>query len=252
MKTFHELNEEYARNGAEINKIEEFFKGEYRTRLIAITGGRLLRKGESTEEQKKALDELGREEKEKNDRLNVLKVAQRVLYENIRQAYFVETMPKVLEVFNKFKGKPIGEVTAAKINDALKPSGVRVWIHAEPDYRSDELHLSPISCPYFFRSDDLTVTVKRKDGEKQPILAGSTGNRLQVYDLDQYALAWCGDYVEDYMSRAAALEEEYKEIQAQYKEIEEKIKSINEKLPKSIGSVLPENLHYNSLAARVY
>lgn len=252
MKTFYELKEEYSRNGAEIKKIEEFFRGEAHTRYIAITGGKLLPKSKRTDEQEKMLDELMKEEKAKSDRLNVLKLGQRILYENIRQAYFIETMPKVLDVFDKFKGKPIGEATAAKINEALKPSGVRVWIHAEPEYRSDELHLSPISCPYFFRTDDLTVTVKRKDGEKQPILAGTTGNRLQVYELDQYTLSWCGDYVEDYMSRAAALEEEYKEIQAQYKEIEAKIKAINEKLPKSMGSVLPENLHYNSLAARVY
>lgn len=252
MKTYAELKEEYSRNRAEISEIEDFFRGESRTRLIAITGGRLLRKGELTEEQKKALDELGREEKEKNDRLNVLTVAQRVLYENIRQAFFVETMPKILDTFKKFAGKAIGEATAKKINEALKPSGVRVWINAEPEYRSDELHISPIASPYFFRNDDLTVIVKQKDGKKQPILAGTTGNRLQVCELDQYTLSWCGDYVEDYMSRAAALEEEYKEIQAQYKEIEEKIKSINEKLPKSMGSVLPENLHYNSLAARVY
>lgn len=252
MKTFFELKEEYARNGAEIEKIEEFFSGEAHARYIAIAGGKLLPKSKRTDEQEKMLDELMKEEKAKSDRLNVLKLGQRILYENIRQAYFMETMPKVLEVFEKFKGKPIGEVTAAKINEALKPSGVRVWINAEPEYRSDELHISPIASPYFFRTDDLTVTVKRKDGEKQPILAGTTGNRLQVYELDQYALAYCGDYVEDYMSRAAALEEEYKEIQAQYKEIEAKIKSINEKLPKSMGSVLPENLHYNSLAARVY
>lgn len=252
MKTFHELKEEYARNGAEIKKIEEFFSGEAHTRYIAITGGKLLPKSKRTDEQEKMLDELMKEEKEKSDRLNVLKLGQRILYENIRKAYFNEAMPKVLEVFDKFKGKPIGEATAKKINEALKPFGVRVWINAEPEYRSDELHISSIASPYFFRNDDLTVIVKQKDGKKQPILAGTTGNRLQVWELDQYSLSWCGDYVEDYMSHAAALEEEYKEIQAQYKEIEAKIKSINEKLPKSMGSVLPENLHYNSLAARVY
>ena len=251
MKTFYELKEEYARNGAEIKKIEEFFSGEAHTRYIAITGGKLLPKSKRTDEQEKMLDELMKEEKAKSDRLNVLKLGQRILYENIRQAYFMETMPKVLEVFDKFKGKPIGEVTAAKINEALKSSGVRVWIHAEPEYRSDELHLSPISCPYFFRTDDLTVTVKRKDGEKQPILAGTTGNRLQVYELDQYALAWCGDYVEDYTARAAELEREYKEVQARYKEVEDMLKAINAKMPKGVGSVLPENLHYNSIAQRL-
>lgn len=251
MKTYAELKEEYSRNLAEIGKIENFFRDEHRTRLIAITGGRLLRKGELTEEQKKALDDLGREEKEKNDRLNVLKVAQRVLYENIRQAFFVETMPKILDTFKKYAGKAIGEATAKKINEALKPSGVRVWINAEPEYRSDELHISPIASPYFFRNDDLTIIVKQKDGKKQPILAGTTGNRLQVYELDQYALAWCGDYVEDYTARAAELEREYKEVQARYKEVEDMLKAINAKMPKGVGSVLPENLHYNSIAQRL-
>lgn len=95
------------------------------------------------------------------------------------------------------------------------------------------------------------MTVKRKDGEKQPILAGATGNRLQVYELDQFALAYCGDYVEDYMSRAADLEGEYKEVQARYKEVEDMLKAINAKMPKGVGSVLPENLHYNSIAQRL-
>ena len=233
MKTFHDMKEEYARNGAEIKKIEDFFSGEAHTRYIAITGGKLLPKSKRTDEQEKMLDELMKEEKAKSDRLKILKLGQRILYENIRQAYFNETMPIVLDAFYKFKGKPIGETTAAKINEALKPSGVRIWIHAEPEYRSDELHLSPISCPYFFRTDDLTVTVKRKDGEKQ------------------YALAYCGDYVEDYMSRAADLEREYKEVQARYKEVEDMLKAINAKMPKGVGSVLPENLHYNSIAQRL-
>lgn len=58
MKTFHELKEEYARNGAEIKKIEEFFSGEAHTRYIAITGGKILPKSKRTDEQKKCLTSL--------------------------------------------------------------------------------------------------------------------------------------------------------------------------------------------------
>ena len=32
-------------------------------------------------------------------------------------------MPKILDTFKKFAGKAIGEATAKKINEALKPSG---------------------------------------------------------------------------------------------------------------------------------
>lgn len=249
MKTFYELKEEYARNGAEIKKIEEFFSGEAHTRYIAITGGKILPKSKRTDEQEKMLDELKKEEKEKSDRLNVLKLGQRILYENIRQAYFMETMPKVLEVFDKFKGKPIGEKTEAKIREELSKQGIYFSINYGGQYGSDYIHVSPtFGSGYSFRYDDMKIYTKYDGGNKRPMLGGTQGNRLIVYDMDMYYLNWCSDYVDDYMFRASSILYRYKELKEQREKLEQEYKSFNDLLPRSMNRLNIGDHLYSSIA----
>lgn len=255
MKTFQELLNDSRNMQAEADACLKFLREDARTRYIAITGGSLFRGADLTEDQRAALQELQQEEKEKTDRYNLLKVAQRVLFDNIRQAYFQETMPKVLEVLKKYHNKPYGPVLKQKIADELKPLGVYMYISTEPEYRSDEIHLRPVNNYYMFGNDDMTIVTRfRVDGserEKLPILGGTTGNRLQVYSFDNYMLQNCGNYAEDPEAVAAELMARYDRIKEQFDQMEKDLRALNDLLPAHIDWIDAGKLHYNGLAAHL-
>lgn len=255
MKTFQELLNDSRSMQAEAGACLKFLQEDARARYIAITGGRLFRGADLTEDQRAALQELHAEEKEKSDRYNLLKVAQRVLFDNIRQAYFQETMPKVLDVLRLHQGKPYGPVLKNKIDDELKPLGVRVYISTEPEYRSDELYLSPIDHPYIFNNSEMTVLTKFVDAadgrEKRPMLGGTTGNRLQVYGIEDYILYNCKIYAEDPMIVAADLIEKYRNVKEQFDQVEKDLRALNDLLPARIDWIDTGKLHYAGLASHL-
>ena len=255
MKTFQELLNDSRSMSAEADACMKFLREEARTRYIAITGGRLFRGADLTEDQRAALQELHAEEKEKSDRYNLLKVAQRVLFDNIRIAYFQETMPKVLEVLKKYHNKPYGPVLKQKIADELKPLGVYMYISTEPEYRSDEIHLRPVNNYYMFGNDDMTIVTLFQgagdDREKLPILGGTTGNRLQVYSLDRYSLQNCGNYAEDPEALAADLMARYDRIKEQFDQMEKDLRALNDMLPARIDWIDVGKLHYEGLASHL-
>lgn len=256
MKTFQELLQDRRNMGAELDALHKFFTEEARARYSSILGGRLFRRASDlTAEQEKALQELQQEEKEKNDRYNLLKVAQRVLFDNIRQAYFQETMPKVLEVLKKYHNKPFGPVLKQKIADELKPLGVRLHISTEPEYRSDEMYLFPIDHPYLFNNSEMTVLTSFADAaegrEKRPMIGGTTGNRLQVYGIENYKLYDCKNYAEDPMIVAADLIEKYRNVKEQFDKMEKDLRALNDLLPARIDWIDANKLHYENLASHL-
>lgn len=255
MKTFQELLNDSRNMSAEADACLKFLREDARTRYIAITGGRLFRGADLTEDQRAALQELHAEEKEKSDRYNLLKVALRVLFDNIRIAYFQETMPKVLEVLKKYSNKPYGPVLKQKISDELKALGVYMYISTEPGYRSDEIHLRPVSNYYMFGNDDMTVVTLFQgagdDRQKLPIIGGTTGNRLQVYSLDRYSLQNCGNYAEDPMIVAADLIEKYRNVKEQFDQVEKDLWALNDLLPARIDWIDANKLHYENLASHL-
>lgn len=255
MKTFQELLNDSRNMSAEADACLKFLQEDARTRYIAITGGRLFRGADLTEDQRAALQELHAEENEKSDRYNLLKVALRVLFDNIRIAYFQETMPKVLEVLKKYHNKPYGPVLKQKISDELKALGVYIYISTEPEYRSDEIHLQPVKNYHMFGNDDMTIVTRfRVDGserEKLPILGGTTGNRLQVYSFDNYMLQNCGNYAEDPEAVAAELCAQYDKVKEQFDRLESDLRALNDNLPSHINWIDAGKLHYAGLASHL-
>ena len=241
MKTFAALVQEAADAAQEIKTIEQWFTDSRANVREMINSGRI-------EDYKSMRKDMEAQEIEKSKRMELLKVAQKILKDNIRVAYFTETMPKVLEVLKKYEGKPIGEKTEAKIREELKKQGIYFSIHVEPYYRSDSISIMPVDRPYMFSYDDMTVYTKHDGGNKRPMLGGTQGNRLIVYDLDMYYLNWCSDYVDDYMFRANSILYRYKELKEQREKLEQEYKSFNDLLPRSMNRLnIGDNL-YSSIA----
>lgn len=241
MKTFDELVQEAANVAQEIKTIEQWFTDSRENVREMINAGRI-------EEYKTMRKDAEAQEIEKSKRLELLKVAQKILKDNIRVAYFTETMPIVLEVLRKYEGKPIGEKTEAKIRDELKEQGIYFSINYGGQYSSDYIHFSPLAgADYGFKYDDMKIMTKYDGGNKRPMFGGTNGNRLIVYDLDMYYLYWCSDYVDDYMFRADSILYRYKELKEQRERLEAEYKSLNDLLPRSMER-LDINKHlYNSI-----
>lgn len=241
MKTFLTLTQEAAAIAAEIRDIENWFDNYHETTRSLINAHKI-------DEYKTMARDTEQEQIEKSKRLELLKVAQKILKDNIRMAYFTETMPKVLEVLKKYEGKPIGEKTEAKIREELSKQGIYFSIHIEPYYRSDSICIMPVDRPYMFSYDDMTVYTKHDGGNKRPMLGGAQGNRLIVYDIDMYYLNWCSDYVDDYMFRANSILYRYKELKEQREKLEQEYKSFNDLLPRSMNRLNIGDHLYSSIA----
>lgn len=254
MKTYAELIQDSKKISIEIDNLNKFFTEDARARYIAITGGRIF-KNSLTDEQKNALEQLLQEEKEKTDRYNLLKVTQRVLFDNIRLAYYAETMPKVLEVLKKYHNKPYGPGLKKTIQDDLKRIGVFMYISSEPDYRSDEMHILPVNNYHLFGNDDMTIITRFiVDGsgrEKLPMIGGKTGNRLLVYNSDNYMLQNCKNYAEDPEKVAAELIQKYKKVKEQFDKMESDLRELNDNLPSRIDWIDANKLHFDSLASHL-
>lgn len=245
MKTFSALVQEAANVAQEIKTIEQFFTDSRANVREMINEGRI-------EDYKTMRRDMEAQEIEKSKRLELLKVAQKILKDNIRVAYFTETMPKVLEVLKKYEGKPIGEKTEAKIRAELKERGIYFSINYGGKYGSDYIHISPVEGVnknfWYFSYDETKVLTKYDGGEKRPMLGGNGGNRLIVYDPDIYYLSWCSDYVDDYMFRANTILYKYKELKEQRERLEAEYKSLNDLLPHSMDRLDISKHLYNSIA----
>lgn len=236
MKTFKELYQEYTTIREEAKTIEDWFVDGRREQREKFT---LQELKNNKEKMLQVLHDFKEREKEKSDRLYLLQVAQKYLMDNMRRAYYAETMPTVLEVLRKYENKPLGEKTKDRIREEVKQrAGAWVYITSPYRYCSDEIHLHPVEHEYLFHPNDIVILVKNTDtNEKRPIIGGDAGNRLQVYDMEDYMLYDCGNYVEDYMGAAAAAISRYKELKGKLEKLDADCREFNNTLPAGINHI---------------
>lgn len=84
------------------------------------------------------LDDIAAEEA----RINDMRAARRLIQNNARVALYHDVLPVVLEVLQKYAGKPYGEKTREKIAQEVKArTGARAYISSR--YGSDEINIYP-------------------------------------------------------------------------------------------------------------
>lgn len=248
MKTFQELLTISGQLSEELKSIEAWFKNSRAELCSLFTGSRF---SEETREKQKAYHD---QEQEKQERKNKIEIMLRILRDNMRVAYFNETMPTILDVLRKYENKPFGPKTEKAINDELlQRCNIKITIHAEPDYRSDELKIStwPGSPACRFGYGDLTIltnydatkTGGNKD-QKRPMLGGTTGNRIVTHPLEAYRLYNCKNYVEGYEDRAKDILEQFKALQEQQKQFEAGMDDLNKVLPSGIDYLSHQSMRW--------
>lgn len=207
------------------NKIEENnkFISNYTEKLKQLSKG-----GHFIEEHHEVAD-MGNE-------ANIRKIENKILYDNARIALYEEVMPKALEVWNKYVGKPYGEKTKEKIKNEVKDA-TGCWFYADSkefqictDYETDS------RIYYFFDRRDVVAT---------PVKYGEIDflkdNKIQHVELEEIRLTYCNAFVTNTHEEAEALHKEINECKKAFDAIEQRVHELNYRLPSTCETV---NLGY--------
>lgn len=169
----------------------------------------------------------------------LLKIENKVLHDNARQALFSEALPVILEELHKFSGKPYGEKTEKKISDAVK-ARINCAFYMRNEYSGTALHLIPLNENGFsgtmFNYQDFDIYTQYENGERPRVLID---NKIQEVPADKFYLSYCAEYVENPREHAEKIRAEFaalKEARAAY---ERKCSEFNSLLPSGISHVTP-------------
>lgn len=134
-------------------------------------------------------------------RANDLRIMRRLLQNNARVALYHDVLPVVLEVLQKYAGKPYGDKTRDKIAQEVKArTGSRAYIGSR--YGNDEINIYPdvFGNAYNITCGPRVTAVK----DEQPRLLN--GNRIQPQPFDVFSLWYIKtNYVDDVPAAVAEL-----------------------------------------------
>ena len=135
-----------------------------------------------------------------------LRIAFHLMQNNARVALYAECVPTLLAILEKYKGKPYGEKTRAKIADEMEAAtGARVYI--ETRYNHEEVVIYPASS--FGRHGNYQI-------ECGPVFDSTTGNykrllidnKIQSLSVSDFSLWYIKtDFVEDIPAAIAKMKE---------------------------------------------
>lgn len=129
-----------------------------------------------------------------------LKLSLNFLRNNARVALYHEVMPVVLEVLEKYKGKPYGEKTRAKIAGEIKEK-TGVWAYIDTRFSSEEIRIQTSAYPDAYA---INAYIKRSNGEDKHLLID---NKIQILPFDLFKLEGDYGYFEDIPATVAKLKE---------------------------------------------
>lgn len=205
MKKFSDIIEEVNQTRQNIKEVEEKSK-EIRNTYSNITD---IKKRH--EKMKTVENELLRLEEKKKD----LQITIKILNSNAKIALYNETLPTVLQVLAKYKGKSYGPKTEQKIKDEIKEK-TNCGFYISERYRSQEYHIFPLE----FISNDYSIECGTKyiDGKQKKLLEE---NKIQVPELKDLTIYYSSkEYIDNIPKRIKELKNLYKKAYEKQKELE--------------------------------
>lgn len=205
MKKFNAIIKEVKQTQQNIKEIEE------KTKEIQNTYLNIMDLKERHEKKKTAENELLRLEEKKKD----LQITIKILNSNAKIALYNETMPTVLQVLTKYKGKPYGPKTEQKIKDEIKEK-IKCGFYISERYSSQEYHISPLE----FISNDYNIECGTKyiDGKQKKLL---DDNKIQVPELKDLTIYYSSkEYIDNIPKRIKELKKLYKKAYEKQQELE--------------------------------
>lgn len=169
----------------------------------------------------------------------LLRIENKILLDNARQALFSEVFPVILEQLSKYRGKPYGEKTEQKISDAVKAAtNCRFYMRSE--YSGTVLHIIPLNENGYsgsrFGYADFDIYTKYENGERPRVLID---NKIQEVPAEKFFISNCAQYVENPRERAETIRAEFAALKEARAEYERKCSEFNSLLPSGIGHANP-------------
>lgn len=203
MKKFNEIIREVKQTQQKINELEE------KTKQIRNTYKNIMDIKKRHEKMKTVENELlGLEEKKEYLRINI-----KILNSNAKIALFNEVMPQVLDVLEKYKGKPLGPKTEQKIKDEIKEK-TNCSFYISSRY-TQEYHIIPLE----FRNNDYNIECGTKyiDGRQKKLL---DDNKIQVPELNDLTIYYSSkEYIDNIPKRIKDLKRLYKKAYEKQQEL---------------------------------
>lgn len=205
MKKFTEILKEVNKTYQTIKEVEE------KTKELQNTYLNIVSLKERHEKRKTVEDDLIRLEEKKKD----LQITIKILNSNAKIALYNETMPKVLEVLAKYKGKPYGPKTEEKIKDEIKEK-TNCSFYISTRYCSQSYHIIPLE---FSNNYNIECGTKCIDGKQKKLLEE---NKIQVIEFNDFTLYYTSkEYIDNIPKRIKELKKLYKKAYEKQQELAE-------------------------------
>lgn len=168
----------------------------------------------------------------------------RLLQNNARVALFHDVMPVLLEVLAKYKGKPYGEKTRAKIaQDVEERTGARAYIGTK--YNQDEISIFPTRG--FGNAYSITAGPKY-NAETKEYNRILIDNKIQILPLECFSIWYIkSEYIEDIPAAVAEIKELYKKAVEIQKELSAICSAFNKYAVEGIESIYCNKTIYERL-----
>lgn len=205
MKKFNAIIREVKQTQQKINELEE------KTKQLQNTYLTIMNIKERHEKRKTVESELLILEEKKKD----LKITIKILNSNAKIALYNETIPVVLEVLAKYKGKPYGPKTEQKIKNEIKEK-TKCGFYISVRYSSQEYHVFPLE--FNGNTYDIVCGTKYIEGKQKNLL---DDNKIQVPELNDLTLYYTSkEYIDNIPKRIKDLKRIYKKAYEKQQELE--------------------------------
>lgn len=205
MKKFNEIIIEVNQTQQKINEIDEKSKQLQNTYL------NIMDLKERREKRKTVENELLRLEEKKKD----LQITIKILNSNAKIALYNETLPTVLQVLAKYKGKSYGPKTEQKIKDEIKEK-TNCGFYISERYSSQEYNIFPLE--FNGNTYDIECGTKYIDGKQKKLLED---NKIQVPELKDLTIYYSSkEYIDNIPKRIKELKKLYKKAYEKQQELE--------------------------------
>lgn len=204
MKKFTEILKDVNKTSQKIKEVEE------KTKELQNTYLNIVNLKERREKRKDVENDLVRLKEKKKD----LQITIKILNSNAKIALFNESMPIVLEVLTKYKGKPYGPKTEEKIKDEIKEK-TNCSFYISTRYCSQSYHIIPLE----FSNNNYNIECGTKciDGKQKKLL---DENKIQVLNFNDITLYYTSkEYIDNIPKRIKELKRLYKKAYEKQQEL---------------------------------
>ena len=165
------------------------------------------------------LKQIEADYKQNAEKEQTLKRYLTVYKSNSEKLYILENMQTIIDIFNKYQGKKLGEKTKEKIRAEAKENNISMY------FSDDEITF----CMGLYGHNTIIVYTKYIDGAKQTIT--DKENKINCIDLNMFHLPTYEQIIDNVEAYTEQKEAEFLKLKELYQALEEATKEYNKNCP---------------------